>query len=298
MAQALDAAGGDGDGVEATICARDFEIHVDLVVERGAEGRAEALERSLVEPISRYLFAREETPIEELVLAECRARGLTLATAESCTGGLVSARLTSVPGSSDVFRGGIVAYADEVKARSSASGGGARGSTAPSRPRWRPRWRRCPRPSRCGRRGGGDRHRRARRRRRRRSPWGSSTSTRLGPPGSGRCGSTSRATARPFAAVRRWRRCTSCGDSSRNRDGHGTPRRVAWPVVNGYASSAPCGSPTTSSSRSSDGSSSTLPAAGSCRARTSTSRSRSSARVPSTSSGRRRRAPCRRRGRQ
>src|SRR5205807_255013 len=38
-----------------------------------------------------------------------------LATAESCTGGLVSARLTSIPGSSDVVRGGVVAYADAVK---------------------------------------------------------------------------------------------------------------------------------------------------------------------------------------
>ena len=58
----------------------------------------------------------DERRVEELVLNACRERGLTLATAESCTGGLVAARLTSVPGSSDVFLGAVVAYADEVKA--------------------------------------------------------------------------------------------------------------------------------------------------------------------------------------
>ena len=46
----------------------------------------------------------------------CRARGVTLATAESCTGGLVGARITSVAGSSDVYVGGVVAYANAVKA--------------------------------------------------------------------------------------------------------------------------------------------------------------------------------------
>jgi nicotinamide-nucleotide amidase len=115
VAQALEAAGGDGEGVEATICARDFEIHVDLVVDPGAEERADELEVQLVAPLERYLFARDERPVEEHVLALCRARGLTLATAESCTGGLVAARLTSVPGASDVFIGAVVAYANEVK---------------------------------------------------------------------------------------------------------------------------------------------------------------------------------------
>jgi nicotinamide-nucleotide amidase len=116
VAKALADAGGDGDGVEATICARDFEIHVDLVVAPGAERRADELTERLVAPLERYLFTRTEQPVEEIVLELCRARGLTLATAESCTGGMVAGRITSIPGSSDVFIGAVVAYADEVKA--------------------------------------------------------------------------------------------------------------------------------------------------------------------------------------
>jgi len=115
VAQALTAAGGDGDGVEVTICARDFEIHVDLFAATGAESRAEELAAALVAPNERYLFSREEGPTAGLVLDLLRARGLTLATAESCTGGLVAARLTDVPGSSDVFLGSVVAYSDTVK---------------------------------------------------------------------------------------------------------------------------------------------------------------------------------------
>ncbi len=117
VARALAEAGGDGDGVEATICARDFEIHVDLLVEREAEARADALEAALLERLGGSVFGRDERPVEELVLTLCRARDWTLATAESCTGGLVAARLTAVPGASDVFVGGVVAYANELKLR-------------------------------------------------------------------------------------------------------------------------------------------------------------------------------------
>jgi nicotinamide-nucleotide amidase len=113
VAQALAAVGGDGDGVSVTICARDFELHVDLFVEPGAEARAAEIEAGLE---SRHLFSREETGTADLVLSLLRDRGLTLATAESCTGGLVSVRLTDVPGSSDVFAGGVVAYSNDVKA--------------------------------------------------------------------------------------------------------------------------------------------------------------------------------------
>jgi nicotinamide-nucleotide amidase len=116
VAKALADAGGDGEGVEATICARDFEIHVDLVVDVGAESRADELTERLVAPLARHLFSRDDRPVEEIVLDVCRERGLRLATAESCTGGMVAERLTSIPGASAAFVGGIVAYADEVKA--------------------------------------------------------------------------------------------------------------------------------------------------------------------------------------
>jgi nicotinamide-nucleotide amidase len=115
VARALDEAGGDGDGVEVTICAREFEIYVDFVVEPGADERAAALENAMAEPLEKWIFSRDERSVEEHVLALARARGLTIATAESCTGGLVAARLTRVPGSSESFVGGIVSYANAVK---------------------------------------------------------------------------------------------------------------------------------------------------------------------------------------
>jgi nicotinamide-nucleotide amidase len=115
VARALADAGGDGDGVEVTICARDFEIHVDFVIQPGAEARADVLEAAFLPPLEQWLYGRDDRGVEEHVLDLCRARGLRLATAESCTGGLVAARLTSIPGSSDVVLGGVVAYANAVK---------------------------------------------------------------------------------------------------------------------------------------------------------------------------------------
>ncbi|HEV8104031.1 MAG TPA: CinA family nicotinamide mononucleotide deamidase-related protein [Gaiellaceae bacterium] len=115
IARSLAAAGGDGDGVDVTICARDFELHVDLFVENGGAEQADAIERRLVDDAGRFLFSRREMGTAELVLELLRTRGLTLATAESCTGGLVGARLTDVPGSSDVFLGGAIVYSDVAK---------------------------------------------------------------------------------------------------------------------------------------------------------------------------------------
>jgi PncC family amidohydrolase len=53
--------------------------------------------------------------LEAMVGEQLRQHNLTLATAESCTGGLIADRITNIPGSSEYFRGGIVAYAYEAK---------------------------------------------------------------------------------------------------------------------------------------------------------------------------------------
>jgi nicotinamide-nucleotide amidase len=69
----------------------------------------------LEELLGDLVFSTDDEPMEVVVLRLLRQQGLTLATAESVTGGLIAARLTSVPGASEVFRGGIVSYASDVK---------------------------------------------------------------------------------------------------------------------------------------------------------------------------------------
>jgi nicotinamide-nucleotide amidase len=79
----------------------------------GVLGRAGA---RLRERLGRYCYAEGPADLAEVVLSLCRARSLQIGVAESCTGGLLGARLTSVSGSSDVVAGGVIAYSDAVKA--------------------------------------------------------------------------------------------------------------------------------------------------------------------------------------
>ena len=62
-----------------------------------------------------HVYGEGDTDLAAVVLEAARARRLTIATAESCTGGLVGGRLTAIPGSSDVYLGGVVSYANELK---------------------------------------------------------------------------------------------------------------------------------------------------------------------------------------
>ena len=101
-----------------TILASVGEVQLHLA----AEGAPEEAERVLdaqtadfQEALGGRIYGRDEDTLESVVGERLRAAGATIATAESCTGGLIAQRITDVPGSSDYFRGSIVAYANDVK---------------------------------------------------------------------------------------------------------------------------------------------------------------------------------------
>jgi nicotinamide-nucleotide amidase len=115
VARAFEDAGGDADGTTTTICARRSEV--EILVRAPASSREARLRLAdgMRARLAADVFSEDERPLEELVLDAARARGATIATAESCTAGLVAARLTDIAGSSDVVVGGVVAYANELK---------------------------------------------------------------------------------------------------------------------------------------------------------------------------------------
>ncbi|TGD80571.1 competence/damage-inducible protein A [Hymenobacter wooponensis] len=80
-------------------------------------GRMEGLLPALRERIGEVIFAVGEVPLEQAVGQLLLERGLTVGTAESCTGGYVAYRLSSVPGSSRYFQGSVVAYSNDVKVK-------------------------------------------------------------------------------------------------------------------------------------------------------------------------------------
>ncbi|OFV80185.1 MAG: competence/damage-inducible protein A [Acidobacteria bacterium RIFCSPHIGHO2_02_FULL_67_57] len=106
---------------ETTILAApgQVEIHLRASGADTAEAlrRAEELAERLEQALGDYVFARGPETLEQVVGLYLMMRGATLAVAESCTGGLVAERLTSVPGSSHYFVGGITCYAEKLKAK-------------------------------------------------------------------------------------------------------------------------------------------------------------------------------------
>lgn len=80
-----------------------------------AEARFDALEGALGDVLDPWRFDAASGDLAEAVSEALRARGMRLAVAESCTGGLIAKRLTDLPGASDVLAGGVVAYGNDVK---------------------------------------------------------------------------------------------------------------------------------------------------------------------------------------
>lgn len=82
-----------------------------------AERRLTAAADRLVPLAGEHYYGDEDTDLAATLLARLRRGGRRLAVAESCTGGLVAERITAIPGASDTFLGGLVAYADAIKSR-------------------------------------------------------------------------------------------------------------------------------------------------------------------------------------
>ncbi|MHB8491641.1 MAG: competence/damage-inducible protein A [Solirubrobacteraceae bacterium] len=113
--RAAESAGIALDRLDITTCLHRGEIEVTTAFPPAAREDYERFAAFIAQRHPKALFSSDGSSVDDQVASLLGARSLTIATAESCTGGLVAARLTSRPGSSRYFRGGIVAYADEAK---------------------------------------------------------------------------------------------------------------------------------------------------------------------------------------
>jgi competence/damage-inducible protein CinA-like protein len=101
-------------GLEVTTCMRDGELEIVTRFGPDAQPAYDRLEGLLAETFAATLFSTGPT-LDEIVATGFADRGLTVATGESCTGGLLAARLTEWPGSSAWVLGGVTAYANSAK---------------------------------------------------------------------------------------------------------------------------------------------------------------------------------------
>jgi nicotinamide-nucleotide amidase len=99
-------------GIELGYCARPGEVEVRIIGKAEAIEQADAIIRSAV---GGAIFSTGNETLEEVIVKLLTKRKQTLATAESCTGGLLANRITNVPGASKIFVAGYVCYANRAK---------------------------------------------------------------------------------------------------------------------------------------------------------------------------------------
>lgn len=99
--------------------AKEGECYLRVTAKAHTEEEADQMCQPLIQEIKRrlgdFVYSVDVESLEELVVQKLAAQGKKLATAESCTGGLLAKRITDVPGSSSVFDMGCVTYANEAK---------------------------------------------------------------------------------------------------------------------------------------------------------------------------------------
>jgi nicotinamide-nucleotide amidase len=115
IAQSLREIGGEVDlsALEITTCLRRSELEVDIRHRAGAEEAAERVVEGLLARHGPFVFSVDGDSLDDQVAKLLQGRRIGLA--ESCTGGLLAARLTERPGASDYVAGGVVAYSNEAK---------------------------------------------------------------------------------------------------------------------------------------------------------------------------------------
>jgi nicotinamide-nucleotide amidase len=105
--------------VETTILANLGDIQLNLACRKPAmdlaQARVDMLAEKIEEELEDFIYSSHGETLEQIVLFYLEMRGATLSVAESCTGGLISERLTSISGSSRSFYGGAVVYSNELK---------------------------------------------------------------------------------------------------------------------------------------------------------------------------------------
>ncbi len=109
----IEAGGIELDRVEITTCLRKGEIEIDVRYRADAAPIAEAVRAGLVDRHAKHLFSPDGETIDSQLARLLRGRRLGLA--ESCSGGLLAARITDLPGASAYFAGSAVAYSNEAK---------------------------------------------------------------------------------------------------------------------------------------------------------------------------------------
>jgi nicotinamide-nucleotide amidase len=113
--RAAEASGAGLEGLEITTCLRRGELEVVTRFEPAASGAYTAFEDVVRERHADTLFSLDGSTVDGQVAELLRSRGWTIATAESCTGGLLAGRLTDLAGSSEYVVGGLVVYSNEAK---------------------------------------------------------------------------------------------------------------------------------------------------------------------------------------